>query len=173
MKNKLCLFTPLLFVILLSESVVYSNNLTVDKIKKSFSAFEKTVTKAVELMPEKYFDFTPVESVRNFSNQIIHTIWANYLFGSLIMEKENPFKEAPMLSKTEVLTELEKSFEYANDSFAKLADDDLQKEVAFFKGKSDIFSIILKWMQHHQREHGKTIMYLRMKGIKPPPSRGW
>ena len=173
MKYKLCLFTTLLLVILLSESALYSNSITVEKIKKSFSGFEKTITESVELMPEEYFDFSPVEPVRNFSNQIIHTIWANYLFGSLIMEKENPFKEAPMSSKAEVIRELKKSFEYANSAFAKLTNDDLQKEVAFFKGKSDIFSIILKWMQHHQREHGKTIMYLRMKGIKPPLSRGW
>lgn len=127
-------------------------------------------------MPEEHYKFKPTPEIMSFGEQIVHTAGATFWFISKITGEENPGKgfKAEGKSKDEIMKFLEKSFAYAEKALADLSDKDAVEVIHLFGElkltKSQTFQTIRDHVTHHR---GGMVIYLRLKGIKPPEYVGW
>lgn len=153
-------------------------------VKDALSAWDKMATMVVEsakLMPAADFGFSPGEPLRNFANQLNHTTASNIGFAQSVKAGRPDFaipdRKNPPQDKEAVIDILEKSFAYFRGGLEKLSDSDLQQTVPWGRPGSQKqitrLKAILIITSHLQREHGKTMMYLRARGISPAPAGSW
>lgn len=128
----------------------------------------------IDSMPAEHFDFQPTPEIRTFTEQIVHIVgnmtWlsADYLGAEKFDAKEPTTKE-------ECLEYMRSACEYAGKAIAVALQDSTLLDT-----KQDFFAEpmtgrqIIQLMNNHVTHHrGQLIIYLRLKGIKPPRYVGW
>ena len=129
-----------------------------------------------EAMPEEHYNFKPTPEISSFGEQIVHAAGAAFFFASKIKGEENPMKEfkAEGKSKAEIKDFLTRSFDYAESALAGLSDEEAAKKIPLFGEltltKAETFLTLRDHITHHR---GQMVIYLRLKGIKPPQYVGW
>ena len=126
-----------------------------------------------EAMPEESFDFKPVAAEMSFGEQLKH-INANmeWLATAYLGKEENKaFAEAK--NKAEIIAQIKNSFDQIAKTVKNLPENSLRETVKFFAGPKTKLQI-LNLMQDHVTHHrGQLVVYLNLKGIKPPGYVGW
>ena len=123
-------------------------------------------------MPENNYNYTPVEGVKSFGQQMTHI--SNSLLSMhtrFILKRgySGSEKKASGMTKAHIISDLEKSFETVLESLKSLKDSDIQSI-----GKSGGNFPLTKWqsllfMSDHITNHrAKAVLYLRLNKIKPP-----
>jgi uncharacterized damage-inducible protein DinB len=126
-------------------------------------------------MPEDAYGYTPTAVEMTFREQLKHIagnmVWlsSSYLGGA--KTTLDPSKAGD--SKKEIISMLEQSFAYANQTIGKLTEKDLNHIVDFFAGKMTKRRIMLLMTDHVTHHRGQLVVYLRLKGVEPPAYRGW
>ncbi|MCL6275488.1 DinB family protein [Muricauda sp. 2012CJ35-5] len=145
-----------------------------ENILVAWDNMTKMVVETAKAMPEENYSFKPTEELRDFAQQLAHTSGANYLFASVVkLETPDPNPITETKAKNKVIAELEGSFAFIRSGIAGLNQEDLNEEIEFFGSKMSRLQSILIMTDHLQREHGKSTIYTRLKGIAPGPSGGW
>lgn len=116
-------------------------------------------------MPAESYDYTPVEELRTFADQMYHIAGSNYFLASAIFGGER--KQAPdAKDKATVMAYLKESFDVMTKGMESAALSDLKKP--FRGGTFTGFDYTLFFIDHLTHTRGIALMYLRMKGIAPP-----
>ena len=136
----------------------------------------KTYTLQVaEAMPEEFYDYRPTDDQMSFRDQLLH-IQGNMMWLStsyLGIKKPEKSMSAGADSKEQVLKVLNEGFTLAEAAINQLTAENLDETVQFFAGpmhKRQILTLMNDHLTHHR---GQLIVYLRLKGIKPPRYLGW
>ncbi len=132
--------------------------------------------KFAEAMPEEHYNFKPTPEVMSFAEQVVHTAGASFWFGSKIMGGENPGKgfKAEGKSKTDIIEHLKKSFDYVEKAITGLSDEEAAKVIPLFGELKLTKPQTLMTIRDHTTHHrGSMVVYLRLKGVKPPDYVGW
>lgn len=141
------------------------------------AAWDNMTTMVVEtarLMPAEHYGFVPVEPLSDFAGLINHTTGANYLFAATVnLERPDPMPRTDATKKDDVVADLEASFAFIKGGISQLSDQQLAEEIDWFGSKMSRLQAILTMTDHLQRQHGKAITYLRLKGVAPARSAGW
>ena len=159
----------------------HAQDLTVSDVLDSWDIVTKMVVESAKLMPAEDYSYKPLDPLRNFANQINHTTASNIGFAQSVKAGQPNFaipdRSNPPQDKEAVVDLLEKSFQYFRGGLANLNESDLEEMVAWGHPSNPKqitrMKAIMIVLSHLQREHGKTIMYLSAKGIKPAPSGSW
>lgn len=154
------------------EQTVEAQGVTVEQVVEAWDQMTTMVVESAKLMPAEHFGFTPGEPLRPFAAQINHTAGANYLFAE-VYKASRPDREVNASEKEDVIRDLEASFAFVREGLASLSQADLAETIQWFGRDMSRLQGVLTMTDHLQREHGKTIMYLRAKGIAPAQSAGW
>jgi uncharacterized damage-inducible protein DinB len=133
--------------------------------------------KVAELMPAECYAFKPSEGQMNFGQQLLHLsrnlgrLSSHYLNNS----DENPVNQADLSldQKDSVILVLHRSYDYALRSLKHYPTEQLKDSVSFFAGPMTMLQIINLINDHQTHHRGQLLVYLRMKGITPPPYIGW
>lgn len=142
--------------------------------KKWANAMAYTLEVA-ELMPDSAYDFKPTPEEMTFKEQLLHMMdnvsWlsSSYLGG----QKSNTNFKDKAHTKLQVIEMIREEFQLSALAIAQLPASALEEEVKFFAGpmnKRQIVALLHDHMTHHR---GQLLVYLRLKGIKPPQYRGW
>lgn len=132
--------------------------------------------KVAELMPEKDYSFKADAAEMSFGEQLIH-IASNlaWLSSSYIVKADNPIlkKDAATLSKKEVIAEVTMAYDFAISSIKKMPINELSTMVEFFAGPKNKLQIINLIEDHQTHHRAQLLVYLRLKGVKPPGYVGW
>lgn len=147
----------------------------------SWDIMTKMIVESAKLMPAEHYAFSPGDPLRNFANQLNHTTASNIGFAKSVNAGKPSFqipdRSNPPQDKEAVLDILEKSFTYFKGGLETLSQADLEEKVQWGHPSNPKqitrLKAVLIVMSHLQREHGKTMMYLRAKGIQPAPSGSW
>ena len=137
------------------------------------SAYTLELTKA---MPFENYDFRPVEDERMFSEQLRHIgenmVW---LAGTYLGDRkfEHTLLEKKVHTPEETVELLKASLLFAQRILEHLSPDSLNVVCDFFAGPMTRRQIINLMHDHHTHHRGQLIVYLKLKGIKPPKYRGW
>lgn len=124
-------------------------------------------------MPAEHFSFSPVEPLAAYGALVSHTTGANYLFAPTVKLEAPERENFDSNEKEAVIKNLKASFAFIRGGIEKLSDADLNAEIEWFGSKMSRLNAILTMTDHLQREYGKNITYLRLKGVAPERSAGW
>jgi uncharacterized damage-inducible protein DinB len=141
---------------------------------KSASVYTK---KVMDTMPQKQYGFRPTKDEMSFEEQLIHMANNMNWLGSKFLSNTpapNPEKvEVKGLSRKEIVTILNNSLAYIQRITDSFDENRLNEKVDFPAGqltKRQIFTLLNDHQTHHRAQ---LLVYLRLKGEKPPEYVGW
>jgi len=138
-------------------------------VLKHLKTSEEFTVKVAEAMPEANYDFKLTPDQMTFGGQFTHLSQAvlHYL-GPLSNEK--PAAEKPASAKkADVITFIKSSFQTAEANVSQLAPDDMSKTFKMGNRQMSGMELILGMFVHTAHHRSAAEMYLRAKGITPPP----
>lgn len=180
-KNRFILALIFGLISLFQGPLLKAQAITIEDVIKSWDLVTKMVVESAKLMPAEHYQFTPGTPLRDFADQINHTSGSNISFSASVKAGRPNFplpqRSNPPKTKEDVVDLLEKSFAHFRSGLEKLENSDLEETVPWGRPGNQRqitrLKAILIVTSHLQREHGKTIMYLRAKGIQPAPAGSW
>ena len=166
------------FVLLLMMYCVCSNAQTSDSLLNQLAVKwqnSKTYTlKMAELMPEEAYGFKPVADQMSYGEQLLHIannmFWlsSDFLLGNKLDKQTNTHP-----SKKEIINIVSAAYDSGLASHHRLTTAQLDEMVKFFAGPKTRRQILVLMHDHQTHHVGQLIVYLRLKGIKPPGYVGW
>lgn len=137
---------------------------------------KKYTLATAELMPDSTYTFAPTKEEMTFANQMAHLcenmIW---LSSTYIGKLKPPFEKIAFkdVSKKTLIEKIGISFDFADSTLKSIRPENLEERVNFFAGKMTKRQIINLMNDHLTHHNAQCLVYLRLKGIKPPPYVGW
>ena len=150
-----------------------------DFIAESVKKWERATAYTLEVaraMPPGDWGFRPVPEEMTFGQQLDHIAEnMSWLAGDYLAEAKfsHPLAAKKDRTREETLEVLTAALAYARDAIAKTRAADLGETKSFFAGPMSKRQIIALMHDHHTHHRGQLVVYLRLKGIKPPTYRGW
>jgi uncharacterized damage-inducible protein DinB len=131
----------------------------------------------IDAMPENAFSFKPTPEVRSFAEQMLHLAFWNFGLVEGISGKANPYgkkqedleKREEMKTKAAVRKVIAESYDNILAAFAGLDEAKLLEQASFFNTKMTRLGILAIALDHQTHHRGQTTVYLRLKGVTPPP----
>ncbi len=129
-------------------------------------------------MPEDGMNFKPTPDIRSFAEQMLHLANANFAFASTATGATNP-QQGKNLEKleeyktkaglTKIVTE---SYDFVINSVKGMDAKKMDEPVKLFgRFESTRGGALEKAFEHQTHHRGQTTIYLRLKGVKPPPEK--
>ena len=143
----------------------------------------KTYTKAyLDAMPEDGYTYKPTPEIRSFAQQMLHLADANYLFASAASDKPNPMGvtlpkhdvDEKTIAQTKEATSkaVMDSYDFVISTLQNMTPEQLQQTTTFgSRGAITRSGLFGKGFEHQTHHRGQTTIYLRLKGVTPPPER--
>ncbi len=165
-----------LLLLNISQTSHAQQAMTTDELVEAWDIMTTMVIESARKMPAEHYSFTPYEPLRNFADQINHTTMSNFMFARIVNAGQPDFalldRNTPPQSKEEVIDILIKSFAHFREGLCALEESSFTDMMAWgpVNNRREIprLRAIMIVYSHLQREHGKTMMYLRAKDITPP-----
>ncbi len=169
---------PVLVLMLSLQSfsiAAQSNDSLVNELTRKWNNAEKYALQLAASMPEAEYDFRPSADEMTFREQLLHIAQNMKWLASeyLNVTKEPMGNERAKLSKAEVLSALGHAYQVGLTAHYKLQSEQLGDVVPFFSGPKTKRQIITLMHDHQTHHLGQLIVYIRLKGIKPPAYVGW
>jgi len=144
-------------------------------ITKLQHAKEYTI-KVANLMPEENYLFKPTPGEMTFGEQLLHLCSnMDWLCSSYLNGRENPITntDPKIQTKEEIISILNKTYDYAVSVLRHFKTTNLADTVSFFAGPMNKLQIINLLNDHQTHHRAQMLVYLRLNGIKPPDYVGW
>lgn len=126
-----------------------------------------------EAMPEEFYDFKPTEAEMTFTEQLKHIQQNMEWLSATYLNKKESEISSETNRKKRIINNLKFSFDAVANCVQALKEKDLTAKVDFFAGEKNKLQI-LNLMQDHVTHHrGQLVVYLNLKGLKPPKYVGW
>ena len=157
------------------NGIAQTNDSLLNQLSTKWKNAKTYTLKVAELMPEEQYNFKPVPDVMTFGEQLLHIAqnmnWLSsaYLLGS----KQNSKSEAKVLIKQSIINTISTAYDSAFGVHYRLTPKQLDEVVSFFAGPKSRRQILILMHDHQTHHIGQLIVYLRLKGIKPPEYVGW
>jgi uncharacterized damage-inducible protein DinB len=174
LKSTIIAIALVLFVTPIKLSAQTCNDSLLAQLNRKWTNAKEYALKMAELMPEKYYDFRPVPEEMSFRQQLLHIAenieWlsSSYLF----VEEKNEIDTA-VKSKAAVIKILSDAYDMGAAAHHNLSGKQLDEVVKFFAGPMTRRQILILMHDHQTHHLGQLIVYVRLKGIKPPDYVGW
>jgi uncharacterized damage-inducible protein DinB len=137
---------------------------------RHFSALSKLSVAVAETMPGDQYGFRPAPESMTFGELMAHIATTNYQFCAGLKDAPTPTLPSAS-SKESVVKFLGDSFDYCSEVINGLSDEQLSKAHDSPDGRLPGRDILLAMYIHVAHHRGQAEIYLRDRGIKPPPYR--
>ncbi len=166
-----------LLLIISSFSVVLhaqSNDSLQVQLSRKWENAKAYTLKMADLMPAENYDFRAVADVMSFKEQLLHIgdnmKWLSSAF--LFSQGNKQGADTAKMDKAAVMKVLYDAYDEALTAH-HLNEKQLNETVPFFAGPLTRRQILILMHDHQTHHVGQLIVYLRLKGIKPPAYVGW
>jgi uncharacterized damage-inducible protein DinB len=123
--------------------------------------------KVADQMPEADYGFKLTPAQMSFGEQMVHLAQApEYILSPIFAEKPNPGKPA-IMSKSDVMAFVRKSFDASIEKISKLTPDHISKSYKTDEGTMSGLDLLMGLLDHTTHHRASAEMYLRAKGITP------
>ena len=152
-------------------------------LDRSFAGMEREFVSVAEAMPADRYVFAPSDGefkgVRTFAQQVKHVAAVNYLLGAALLAEKPPVdtggESGPdgVTTKEDIIKFLKDSFAYGHKAIATIKADTATEMIQspFGSNKIPRLSLGVLYTGHGFDHYGQMVVYQRMNGIIPPPSR--
>jgi uncharacterized damage-inducible protein DinB len=136
----------------------------------------KTYTRTyLDAMPADGYSFKPTPEIRSFAEQMLHLATDNYGFACSASGKLNPngdsSLEKTILPTKEATTKaVMDSYDFMISTLQNMTPGQMTEKLKRRNGSEMTrASLFGKGFEHQTHHRGQTTIYLRLKGITPPP----
>ena len=139
--------------------------------QKKWEANKRYTLELLEAMPSELYSYVPVEGMRSYSDQAVHIHDVmSFKMGKLGYKNGNKIKAE---NKETIISSYQELFDGILQHLSSMDADKLGETQKLWYGQSTQIRL-LNLMDNHLAHHrGQMIVYLRLKGIKPPAYVGW
>ncbi|HKE03525.1 MAG TPA: DinB family protein [Blastocatellia bacterium] len=131
----------------------------------------------IDAMPENAMSFKPTPEIRSFAEQMLHLAFWNYGLGEAVSGKANPYgknqealeKRDDVKTKAALRKVVEESYDNLLAAIAGLDEAKMFEQVSLFNSKLTRVTALAIALDHQTHHRGQTTIYLRLKGVTPPP----
>jgi len=131
----------------------------------------------VDAMPENAMSFKPTPEIRSFAEQMLHLAFWNYAFAESLGGKASPYgkkqetleQRDDMKTKAALRKVVEGSYDNLLAAVAGLDEAKMLEQVSLFNTKMTRMTALVTALDHQAHHRGQTTIYLRLKGLTPPP----
>ncbi len=131
----------------------------------------------IDAMPDSAMGFKPTPEIRSFAEQMLHLAFWNYGLGEAVSGKANPYgknqesleKRDDVKTKAALRKVVEESYDNLLGAIAGLDEAKMLEQVSFFNSKLTRLTALTIALDHQTHHRGQTTIYLRLKGVTPPP----
>ena len=134
----------------------------------------KNLTAAADEMPAEKYGYKPTPAQMSFGKIVTHLAEGNdYLCGAIGgVKAPERSKVAETDSKEKLVDRLRESFQFCDQSLAKLDDAKLSEQLPFFGGRTRSRAAVMiltaaDWADHYSQ----AAIYLRLNGLLPPTAK--
>ena len=140
---------------------------------KGWAGAESYLMEMTEAMPADAYGFKPTPEIWTFGKQAAHIADVIYTIAAKIAGEENPGKgfEAAGKNKAEIIAYLTRAFAYSKKVLAGLDDEKAHEKVKIWGFDASAASWFHMMRDHTTHHRGQMVIYLRLKGVKPPEYR--
>ncbi len=133
----------------------------------------KNLVAAAEEMPADKYSFKPTPAQMSFGDIVVHLADGNDALCSWIGGVKAPARSkiSPAESKDALVARLKETFQFCDNTLAKLDDSKLSEMIPFF-GRSMTRAAVMTattgdWADHYSQ----AAIYLRLNGLLPPTAK--
>lgn len=156
------------------ESNGQSNDSLLHQLARKWGNAKAYTLKIAALMPEEDYSYKPTAEVMSFQEQLLH-ISDNMMWLSgthLFADTTKQIKKYAAMDKAAVIKYVIDAYDRTLLAHYKISAGQLDEKVSFFAGPMTRRQILILMHDHQTHHAGELIVYLRLKGIKPPPYNG-
>ena len=157
------------FVVMLPLSV-RAADAPAGEYARHFSALSKLSVAVADAMPADQYSFRPHPESMTFGQLIAHIATTNYQFCAGLKDADPPAMPSPA-DKEGFVKFIDNSFNYCSAVIPALTEEQLSRAHNSPDGRLPGRDILLAMYVHVAHHRGQAEIYLRDKGIKPPPYR--
>lgn len=121
-----------------------------------------------EAMPPVQYAFRPDPGSMSFGELISHVVQTNYSFCAGLKDTAAPPRQA-ITEKDTLVKALADSFDYCSAAIAAMTTEQMERPHSSPNGRLNGRELMLALYVHVAHHRGQQEVYLRIKGIKPPP----
>ena len=131
----------------------------------------------LDAMPDDGYAFKPTPDIRSFAEQMLHITAANFSFTARIFGSTNPHqgknleKMDEFKSKAACTKIVMESYDYVIAQLKATTDAKLDEKFAVMGYNRPKVMILGLAFEHQTHHRGQTTIYLRLKGVTPPPEK--
>lgn len=137
---------------------------------KHFGALGKLSVAVAETMPADQYGFRPHPESMTFGELMSHIATTNYQFCAGLKDVKTPALPAAA-GKDAIVKFLSDSFDYCSAAVHQISEEQLAQPHDSPDGRMPGREVLLAMYIHVAHHRGQAEIYLRDKGIKPPPYR--
>lgn len=174
-KRTLLSFFALLICCSSFSVVAQANDSLLSQLTRKWKNAKAYTLEIAEKMPADFYGFKPMPEQMSFQEQLLHIAdniqWlsSSFLFG----EKKNLDNEKTEKNKAAVIKYVSDAYDMGRAAHQNMKANQLDDTVSFFAGPMTRRQIFMLLHDHQSHHIGQLIVYLRLKGIKPPGYVGW
>ena len=149
---------------------------------RELSILERELIPLAEAMPADKYDFAPTQGafkgVRTFGQQMTHVAAVMYSISGTVLGEKPPAdvgtgENGPdsLKGKAAIVKYLKDAFRYSHKAMLSLTEQNFSEMVPAYGSKAPRGQVASELVWHGFDHYGQAVVYLRMNGIIPPPSR--
>ena len=125
---------------------------------------------------EETSSFKPTAERRSFGGQMLHLSDANYGMAYVASGTPSPYKygdleKGSLKTKAEISKSVLDSYDFMITEAKGMTDGKLAGSVKIFNMEMPAETLLAKAFKHQTHHREQTTVYLRLKGLKPPPEK--
>jgi uncharacterized damage-inducible protein DinB len=173
--KRVSLFLVVILFVFPLYSLAQAKDSLLAQLERKWANAKNYTLKIAEMMPEEYYEFRPVPEEMSFREQLLHVAknmtWlsASYLFS----DQKSQTSDTVLKDKASVLKAVNQAYDRVLSAHQRFPAQQLDEMVPFFAGPISRRQVFLLLHDHQTHHLGQLIVYLRLKGIKPPDYVGW
>jgi DinB superfamily len=147
-----------------------NGNIVSDTARGIVAHYAKILEATAKEMPANKYSYRPTPKQRTFGETMAHIAQSNVFMCSKLSDVPAPKMEPSASdSKDKLVEDVHSSFDYCDQSLAKLQDSQLGDKITFFGGHPatravDLFALTDDLYDHY----AQMAIYLRLNGLLPP-----
>lgn len=144
------------------------------QLEKDWVRAKAYTTEYLDAMPAGKYEFKPIDSVRTFSQQMLHLAQDIIIMVSFGTDKERIWKGQKIEARTSARTAdsvkyfVTTAYDFAIDAIKNMDASKLLERVKDRSVDETRLAWLLKAFEHQTHHRGQTTIYIRLVGIKPP-----
>jgi uncharacterized damage-inducible protein DinB len=128
----------------------------------------------IDKMPAEGLSFKPTPEIRSFNEQMLHLASANFFYATSGTAQPSPYKREDFTAdkfktKADLMKMVMESYDFMINGIKGMSPAKLEEKVQGRRVTMTRRATLNNGFEHQTHHRGQTTIYLRLKGVTPPP----